>query len=153
MKPFRRSLLIPLAALSLAAMAVTGCETRPTAVQDADAAFVSRVKPVLEYYCTECHNPRLSGESGGLDLTTARAAFTTGRYAPVILPGQPDQSLLVTVLRLGHEDALGMPPTPDKISDAELSGIKEWITAGAHWPSGARGRLRVPVEGTAAEYR
>lgn len=133
-------------------MATLGCESRPPR-NASDVDFADRIKPVLEYYCTECHNPRLSAESGGLDLTTGHAAFTTGRYAPVILPGQPDQSLLVMVLRLGHEDALGMPPAPDKISDAELAGVKKWISAGAHWPAGAKGRLRVPVEGTAAQYR
>lgn len=130
-----------------------GCSTAPSGSPGPQSAFASRLKPVLEYYCTECHNPKLAPVSGGLDLTTGRTAMTTGRHAPVILPGHPDQSLLVTVLRLGHEEALGMPPAPDKISDEELNGVKTWIRQGAQWPAGEQGRLRVPVDGTAADSR
>jgi mono/diheme cytochrome c family protein len=123
----------------------------PSHSKESEAAFATRLKPVLEYYCTECHNPRLAPVFGGLDLTTGRAAMTTGSHAPVILPGHPDQSLLVTVLRLGHEEVFGMPPAPDKISDDEFNGVRAWIQQGAHWPTGEKGRLKVPVDGTAAE--
>lgn len=137
----------------LALLTAGGCATAPSGGQDPEAAFATRLKPVLEYYCTECHNPRLASHFGGLDLTTGRAAMTTGGHAPVILPGHPDQSLLVTVLRLGHEEAFGMPPAPDKISDEELNGVRNWIQQGAQWPAGEQGRLKVPVDGTPADSR
>lgn len=104
----------------------------------------AEVKPVLEYYCIECHNSRSGMNYGGLNLETGRAAKSTGRHAPVILPGRPEESLLYIVLRLGHEEALGMPPSPDKISDPQLASIRKWIKAGAPWPEGPEGRLQLP---------
>lgn len=147
MKPFACPPQFAVGAAFLGLVMAGGCaiETSKSVVDS--TAFTTGLKPVLEYYCTECHNPSLASVSGGLDLTTGRSAMTTGRNAPVILPGHPDQSLLVTVLRLGHEEALGMPPAPDKISDQELDGVRSWIRNGALWPPGEEGRLKVPVDG------
>jgi mono/diheme cytochrome c family protein len=123
-----------------------GSCAHPQASAEVSAAvFKTKVKPVLEYYCIECHDVKSAGKYGGLILETGTTAMQTGRHAPVIRPGRPDDSLLYTVLRLGHEEALGMPPSPDKISDEQLEGIRQWIRAGAHWPQGEQGRLKLPA--------
>jgi hypothetical protein len=123
----------------LAAMA--GCAAP---MVDNTGRFVTQVKPVLEYYCIECHTDRSSGKYGGLSLESGLSARTTGRHKPVIVPGNPDASLLYKVLRFGHEDPLGMPPAPDKISDEQFAAIRAWIAAGAHWPEGRDGHLSLP---------
>lgn len=109
-----------------------------------EAYFVAKVKPILEYYCLECHNSKSAGKFSGLNLETGRAAMSTGLRRPVIRPGKPDESLLFIVLRLGHEEALGMPPAPDKISDDQLAAVRRWIRGGATWPDGPDGHLRMP---------
>lgn len=124
---------------------LAGCASVPSEVQEEGGVnFEQDVKPVLEYYCIECHDTKSRGQYGGLSLQTGREAMSTGRLAPVILPGDPDASLLFKVLRFGHEDPLAMPPAPDKISDEQLSAVREWIQAGATWPAGERGRLQLP---------
>jgi hypothetical protein len=123
----------------LAAMA--GCAT--PAVDNSDR-FVTQVKPVLEYYCIECHTDRSSSKYGGLSLESGRSAMTTGLHKPVIIPGNPDASLLYQVLRFGHEHPLAMPPAPDKISDEQFEAIRTWIAEGAHWPEGRDGHLSLP---------
>ncbi|HSI64939.1 MAG TPA: c-type cytochrome domain-containing protein [Candidatus Saccharimonadia bacterium] len=132
-------LLPPAMALWLA-----GCASSPSTSRETGASFEQDVKPVLEYYCIECHDTKSKGQYGGLILETGRAATTTGRHAPVIIPGNPDASLLFNVLRFGHENPLAMPPAPDKISDEQLAAIRDWIQAGAAWPEGAKGRLQLP---------
>lgn len=107
-------------------------------------SFVTNVKPVLEYYCIECHTNSAAPQYGGFSMETGQAAMTTGRHAPVIRPGKPDESLLYVVLRLGHEDVLGMPPAPDKITDKELAAVRGWILSGADWPTGSDGHLHLP---------
>jgi hypothetical protein len=123
----------------LAAMA--GCAAPLSKNRD---SFVTQVKPVLEYYCIECHTDRSSGKFGGLSLETGHSAMTTGRHRPVIIPGNPDASLLYQVLRFGHEDLLAMPPAPDKISDEQFAAIRAWIAGGADWPEGREGHLSLP---------
>lgn len=121
--------------------AMTGC-TSP--VGDPSDLFITEVKPVLEYYCIECHTDQSSAQFGGFSLETGHSAKSTGRHRPVIIPGNPDASLLYQVLRFGHEDPLGMPPAPDKISDRQLAAIRSWISAGAQWPENGAGHLTLP---------
>jgi hypothetical protein len=135
------------ACLSSAVLAWLGaCSSPPPPVsaEEQRDLFVTKVKPVLEYYCIECHTIKSGGKYGGLILEYGDLAMRTGRHAPVIHPGKPDESLLYIVLRLGHEQVLGMPPAPDKISDEELDGIRRWIRDGAQWPSGKDGHLVLP---------
>ena len=106
--------------------------------------FSRRVKPIFEYYCIECHNNKGASLYGGLSLETRAAAMSSGQHAPVIRPGSPETSLLYTVLRLGHEDVLGMPPAPDKVLADELVAVHRWILSGASWPSGREGNLKLP---------
>lgn len=132
-----------LAVIVLAAW-FSGCSTAPVPREEQERQFLTGVKPVLEYYCIECHDRKSAGKYGGLILETGELAMKTGRSVPVIRPGDPDRSLLYTVLRLGHEDVLGMPPAPDKISDDELGAVRQWIRSGAAWPKGPEGRLVLP---------
>lgn len=132
--------------LLLSCISGTGCTSQAplTVTKDGTSAFLTKVKPVLEYYCIECHTDAAAPLYGGFSMETGRSAMTTGRHAPVIRPGKPEESLLFTVLRLGHEDVLGMPPAPDKITDKELEAVRQWILSGAEWPGGAEGHLQLP---------
>jgi hypothetical protein len=143
MKTLASSLVFAAAtfAASLLFVSLPSCASHGT---NAPVDFVTKVKPVLEYYCIECHDAKSGGKFGGFIMETGKLAMITGRHAPVIHPGRPDESLLFVVLRLGHEEALGMPPSPDKISDEQLAAVREWIRAGAHWPDGPEGRLKLP---------
>lgn len=128
-------------AVQLLVICLNGCASNDTS----DAGhFVTKVKPVLEYYCIECHNAKSGMNYGGLNIETGHAAMTTGHRAPVIRPGSPNDSLLYVVLRLGHEEALGMPPAPDKVSDEQLAAVRDWIRGGAPWPEGPEGHLKLP---------
>jgi mono/diheme cytochrome c family protein len=143
MKPTRLYLLAAASLLLAGLIALNGCAGTPSR-EEAAEHFVSKVKPVLEYYCLECHNSKSAPKFGGLNLETGGSAVTTGLRKPVIRPGKPEESLLFVVLRLGHEEALGMPPAPDKILDEQLAAIRQWIRDGAVWPDGPEGRLRAP---------
>lgn len=130
--------------LSLAgASTFTGCASPMGGEEAGTKQFLSEVKPVLEKYCIECHNGNSAPEAGGLNLESRELAFTTGRQAPVIRPGSPHDSLLYKVLRLGHEEVLGMPPTPERVSDEELAAVRNWIRQGAPWPAGPEGKIEL----------
>lgn len=123
---------------------LNSCAGTPTREREGSQRFVTQVKPVLEYYCIECHNNASALKFGGLNLETGRQAMTTGAHGPVIVPGHPDASLLYRVLRFGHEHPLAMPPSPDKISHEQFKAIHDWIASGAVWPEGPAGHLSLP---------
>ncbi|MEX1231670.1 MAG: DUF1553 domain-containing protein [Planctomycetaceae bacterium] len=100
---------------------------------DADSAAVTQhdVVPILWLRCTVCHGTRV--QEGGLDLRTKASMLKGGKSGPAIVPGKPEESLLVQKVR-----AEEMPPrrkvvdvSIKPIEPAEIDTIVAWIVAGA----------------------
>lgn len=93
----------------------------PAPVQISSLTFVDSIGPLFEARCTDCH-----GEGGirGLNLTTYELALAGSVNGPVILPGDPEGSLLVQVQR-GEQAHFG------QLTEEELAAVVEWIAAGA----------------------
>jgi cytochrome c553 len=95
--------------------------------------YNQRVQPILSNNCYRCHG----GENhrGHLHMDTRAELLAGGHDGVVIVPGHPEQSLLVKLIR--HEgpedDPMPMPPK-SKLSDADIATISEWIKAGAVMP-------------------
>ena len=99
---------------------------------DPDEFFESKVRPVLAANCYACHT---DSRMGGLRLDSAEAVQKGGKSGPPIVPGKPDDSLLIQAIRQTHA-RLKMPPG-GKLKDEEIAAIAEWVKAGAVWPAGA----------------
>ncbi len=84
---------------------------------------------VLESRCLECHHA--SKMKGGLDLTTRESLLKGGETGPALVAGQPEKSRLWR-LAARLEDPF-MPHKRDKLPDAELQAIADWIRAGASY--------------------
>jgi len=135
------SLTLALGACQTADPEVTEGASLPS---DLSVDFVHDIAPEIEIKCLECHNSREKHKYGGLDLETRSSALTTGNHAPIIVPGNGEGSYLVRVLRLGHSEFRGMPPSPDKLLEPDVEEIIRWIDEGADWP--ANFKLRRPDE-------
>ena len=105
-------------------------------VAAADAAsslefFEKRIRPVLVAECYECHAG--AKQKGGLRLDHREALRKGGDTGPAIVPGHPDQSLLLRAL--SHADPeLKMPKNGAKLDARILADFAAWITAGAPDP-------------------
>lgn len=108
--------------------------------------FQDGIGTILESRCLECHNHVDAKQSGGLNLETRQAAFTTGLHAPVIVAGSPERSMLYRVLEVDDLHPVFMPPTPDRLWENELKVLRQWIADGADWPSGKQGTLVRPQD-------
>lgn len=95
--------------------------------------YTEHVQPILQANCYRCHAGL--NHRGGLRLDSRAGLMHGGKDGTVIVPGHPEQSLLVTLIR--HEgpasDPKPMPPR-SKLSDADIATITEWIRAGAIMP-------------------
>jgi mono/diheme cytochrome c family protein len=87
-------------------------------------SFNVDVLPIFEVKCTFCH-----GELGGWDGSSYEAVMTTGNNAPVIIPGDPENSLLAQKLLGTHTEGTIMPPG-SKLPDDEIQVVLDWIEAG-----------------------
>ncbi len=71
--------------------------------------------------CTMCHT---AGGSASLDLTTYQGIMTGGKNGPAVVPGDPQNSLLV-------QKQSGTSPHYGQFSNDELNQIIRWIQGGA----------------------
>ena len=122
---------LPFLSLILLAVALPAVAAEP-AEPDAEQArfFESKVRPVLVENCFKCHGP--DKQKSGLRLDTRAFAVAGGEQGPAVVPGKPDESLLVTAVK--HEDdALKMPPTK-KLNAEQVADLTRWVRMGAPWP-------------------
>jgi mono/diheme cytochrome c family protein len=98
----------------------TAQPTAPKPVSD-EVTWDAAIGPLLTTRCGSCH-----GEAGiqGLNLTTYATAMAGGASGPVIVPGDPQASLLV-------QKQSGEQPHFGQLSPDELEMMIDWIEAGA----------------------
>lgn len=89
------------------------------------------VVTILQVRCVLCHGRR--NQEGNLDLRTRASMLQGGRSGPAIVPGKPEESLLIQ--RIAHQE---MPPpeslrdfTVRPVTSKELEQLRQWVRAGA----------------------
>jgi hypothetical protein len=122
----------PLSVALLLALAPVAVGAEPNEAAGLEL-FESRIRPLLHRACLECHNKGPESE-GGLQLNNRENMLRGGQTGPAVVPGQPDQSLLLAAVR--HEGDLQMPPET-KLSHEEIDALSRWVSLGAPWPSDA----------------
>src|SRR5882724_26157 len=94
--------------------------------------FEKRVRPVLAEQCFACPGRASASPMGGLRLDTREMLLRGGKRGPAILPGDPDQSLLLKAISYRHE--LKMPPA-GKLPEQQIADLAAWIKMGAPEPA------------------
>ena len=90
--------------------------------------FERHIRPTLIEHCFDCHSQETE-KSGGLALDSPRAWAEGGDLGPAVVPGDPDASLLMRVIRYDEPD-LQMPPD-GKLDAQTIDAFRRWIEAGA----------------------
>jgi hypothetical protein len=106
--------------------------SRPVVVGPTDTVptYDTHIAPFLETYCVSCHGT--SRQRGGLALHTRESLFEGGDYGPVVFPGDPDNSEMLTRMLMPLDDELRMPPAERaQPSGAEIEMVARWIREGA----------------------
>ena len=87
--------------------------------------------PLMLLHCTACHGQRI--QEAGLDLRSKASMLKGGKSGPAIVPGKPDESLVVQRIR-----AREMPPSEREVeaslrpmSSRGLEQLVRWIALGA----------------------
>ncbi|MDF1741075.1 MAG: PSD1 and planctomycete cytochrome C domain-containing protein [Verrucomicrobiales bacterium] len=104
------------------------------AVESTDTAFFeSKIRPVLVENCYKCHSVESGKSKGGLLLDTQAGTLQGGDNGPAVVPGKPDESLLVAAISHAQPD-LEMPPKKARLPDGVIADFKRWIESGAADP-------------------
>ena len=97
------------------------------------AFFEAKIRPVLVKECFSCHASGAKKFKGGLRVDTREGLRDGGATGPAIVPGKPEESLLMEALR---HDGLAMPPKK-KLPDQVAADFERWIKMGAPDPRDA----------------
>ncbi|MCB1275742.1 PSD1 and planctomycete cytochrome C domain-containing protein [Prosthecobacter sp.] len=125
MRPFTPSIL-----LHSLGLFVTGvvCATEMTAEQR--SFFESKIRPVLVKQCYECHSVDAKKLGGKLLLDAPSEMIAGGESGPSLIPGKPDESLIIQALRY---DGLEMPPKKP-LPASVIADFVTWVKLGAPDP-------------------
>ncbi|MDP6930863.1 MAG: DUF1549 domain-containing protein, partial [Planctomycetota bacterium] len=102
------------------------------ATADQLAFFETKIRPVLATRCYKCHSHRSKKLKAHLYLDSRAGMLSGGDTGPAIVPGKPDQSLLLTAIGFLDYD-LQMPPKK-KLPDSVANDFRTWVQMGAPWP-------------------
>jgi hypothetical protein len=97
--------------------------------------FEEKIRPVLAQNCYECHSEKAKKLKADLYLDRKAGWENGGESGPVIVPGKPTESLLLTAIRYKDND-LRMPPNK-KLPKHVLADFEKWIAMGAPDPRNA----------------
>ncbi|WP_422925531.1 DUF1553 domain-containing protein [Singulisphaera sp. PoT] len=98
--------------------------------------FEKKIRPVLVKECYACHSSESKKLKGGLRLDTRAEMLAGGDSGPALVPGKPEESLILEALRY---DGVEMPPK-GKLSAAVVADFEHWIKDGAQDPRTGRTR-------------
>jgi hypothetical protein len=94
--------------------------------------FERKVRPVLATRCQGCHGAEK--QFAALRLDSRDSILRGGMKGPAAVPGQPEASLLIRAVRhLGPKMPMG-----EKLPEAEIAVLEEWVRAGMVWPAGGK---------------
>jgi hypothetical protein len=101
----------------------------PALGDDGHEFFESKIRPLLATNCHSCHT---QGALGGLRLDSIEGLLKGGKSGAAVVPGKPDDSLLMEAVRRTHV-RIKMPPV-GALTVAEIDALSEWIRRGLPWP-------------------
>ena len=92
--------------------------------------FEKKVRPVLVNRCYECHGAEK--QKGGLRLDSRSGVLSGGDTGPALVPGKPEESLLVKAI--SYEDPDFQMPPKNPLPKAESEALRDWVKRGAPDP-------------------
>jgi len=78
------------------------------------------IADLMQEKCGTCH---VNASMGGLSMGTYTDILNSGQTGPVVLPGDSENSLLVTIQQAGGH--------PGQLTPEEIAHVRAWIDAGA----------------------
>ena len=91
--------------------------------------FESKIRPAFIEHCYSCHSVESGKSKGGLYLDSKAAWQIGGESGPAIIPGKPDESLIIKAIT--RSGVIPEMPPKSHLSELEISHFRIWIQDGA----------------------
>ncbi|MCE9606207.1 MAG: hypothetical protein K8U03_15025 [Planctomycetia bacterium] len=145
---FRAGMLLAVVACTGVALAADQKPADPKApdAKGPKITYDEHVQQIFREHCYTCHNQNESKSDLALDSYTRTMAGGAG--GECVIPGDLESSRLYALV--AHIESPKMPPAQDKIAEAKLTLIKQWILGGALENAGSKAKIKPKVELKAA---
>ena len=90
--------------------------------------FEKKVRPVLSANCYQCHSASAKKLKAGLFLDSREGMLKGGENGAVIVPGKPDQSLLIKAIRWTDKDL--QMPSKEQLPKDVIGDLEHWVDDG-----------------------
>ncbi len=105
--------------------------------------YAQHIHPIWDANCVACHGE--SKVKGGLRLDAYNLLMEGGIEGPVIVPGHPEKSILLTRITLPPGDKKSMPAEgKPSLKPEQIAWIKAWILQGASPAATSLAGISVP---------
>jgi hypothetical protein len=118
----------PILLLVLAAGSTLAAEPDSAGVE----FFEKNIRPILVDRCYNCHSAKSEKIKGKLLLDTRQGVSAGGEGGPIIIPGHPEKSRLITALQYTDPD-MEMPPK-HQVEARQIEAFEQWVKMGAPDP-------------------
>ena len=116
---------------------------------EGEKLFSLKINALLESKCIACHSAKEGKTKGDLDLSSRKDMLFGGETSEkVLVPGHPDESLIMTAIEWKDEDYEMPPKENDRLSPEQVGWIRKWIKLGAPWPDQATRKKYLDEERT-----
>jgi WD40 repeat protein len=131
-----RSVLLAGGLLALSASFGVAAESKPGSHAErgnqeaGEVSYYKDVRRIFQQHCQGCHQP--AKPQGSYVMTSYADLLKKGDHEhPGIVPGQPEQSMVIEQILPKEGKKPAMPKGKDPLSAADIELIKKWIAAGA----------------------
>ncbi len=107
----------------------------------AKITYDEHIQPIFREHCFTCHNQNEA--KSDLALDSYGRTMQGGAGGEVVLAGDPDSSRLYALT--AHLETPKMPPSQDRIAEAKVNLIKQWIVGGALENAGSKAKIKPKV--------
>jgi WD40 repeat protein len=112
--------------------------TAKTAAATPKINYAEHIQPIFREHCYSCHSQDTA--KSDLALDSYAAAMRGGAGGEVVLAGDLESSRLWMLI--SHQETPKMPPEQDKLAEAKLALVKQWILEGALESAGSKAKAK-----------
>lgn len=116
--------------VALAVVILAGCGRGE---EEPQVSFQADVVPILERHCLECHDAVGGGTAAsGFSVVSYNGVMQGTQYGPVVLPGDPDSSVLIQLVEGRADPSINMPHGDNRdLYASEKETLRRWVAQGA----------------------
>lgn len=142
----RKTLPLVAAVLAVSSLSVSARAADEAKPADPKAApkitYDEHIQPIFREHCYTCHNQNEA--KSDLALDSYGRTMQGGAGGEVVLPGDVESSRLYALT--AHLETPKMPPNQDRIAEAKVNLLKQWILGGALENAGSKAKIKPKVD-------